>query len=137
VYVAQQTQAEAENQVYLRNLLASILARQAAADANHKGSTQGGGTSDPAGTSVPLQGTKSADEATPNSGGSAATSGGSSGDRVDTSLVVSKSGPLVPALILALVLGLCLLTAIEVRRRSRRAATVSGGDDSGPISNGE
>ena len=87
-----------------------------------------------------LQGAKSADGPNQHAaaiGGSAATSGGASGNRVDTSLVVSKSGPLVPALILALVLGFCLLTAIEVRRRTRRAAGVSGGDDDGPVANGD
>jgi hypothetical protein len=132
-FVAQQTQIDQENQVYIRNFISGLLQRQAAANARGTSSTQGHGTSGSVGASASLQGAKSPDGSTPNpaTDGSAATSGGASGNRVDTSLVVSKSGPLVPALILALVLGFCLLTAIEVRRRSRRAAGVSDGDNGG------
>jgi hypothetical protein len=135
VWVAQQTQAQLENQVYLRNLIAALLQRQAAANAKAAESTQGSGTSGSPGASASLQGAKSADgpnQNAPGSGGSTAT-----GNRVDTSLVVSKSGPLLPALILTLVFGFCLLTAIEVRRRSRRAAGASSGDDDGPLTNGD
>jgi hypothetical protein len=139
-FVSQQTQIDLENAVYLRNFIAGLLERQAAADANRTGSTQGGGTSAHPGGSVSLQGAKSSDGANQHAAtiaGSAATSGGASGNRVDTSLVVSKSGPFVPALILALVLGFCLLTAIEVRRRARRAAGVSGGGGDGSMTDGD
>jgi hypothetical protein len=135
VSVAQQNQAQQENQVYLRNFIAALLQRQADAKPRRTESALGGGTSGSPGGNVSLQGAKSTDGPNATTGSSAATSSGSSTSRDDTSLVVSKSGPLVPALILALVLGLCLVTAIEVRRRSRRAAAVSGGEDDAPVSN--
>ena len=136
VSVAQQTQAQLENEVYLRNRLAGILQKQAEANAR-AGSTQGDGTSGAVGSNGSLQAATSADGPNrhPATGGSAATSGGASANRVDTSLVVSKSGSFVPALILALVLGFCLLTAIEVRRRTRRAGGATGNE--GPITNGD
>ena len=101
------------------------------------GSTQGDGTSGAVGSNGSLQAATSADGPNrhPATGGSAATSGGASANRVDTSLVVSKSGSFVPALILALVLGFCLLTAVEVRRRTRRAGGATGNE--GPITNGD
>ena len=113
-------------------LFARNLQLQAEADASRSGSTHGDGTDGSQEAGASLHGAKSADGLNQHAR-AAATSGGSSGSRVNTSLVVSKSGALVPALILALVLGFCLLTAaIEVRRRTRRrAAGVQGRDDNG------
>ena len=55
-FVSQQTQLDLENQIYLRNFIAALLQRQAAADAKRTESAQGGGTSGrPTGASVSLQ----------------------------------------------------------------------------------
>jgi hypothetical protein len=122
VSVYLQTQAQLNNEENLRKYIAFLLQGQTAATASGQGSTQGHATSGP----LSSQGAKSA--GLPANGDSTATAGGSSSNRVNTSLVVSKSGPLVPVLILTFVLGFCVLTAIEVRRRIRRAAEVSAGD---------
>ena len=128
VSVAQQTQAAVKERAFLKNYIALLLRMQAEANAKHTGT---GGTKGPQSASVSLQGATTADRLkghAPATGGAAATSGGSSGNRVGTSLVVSNGGPLLPALILALVLGFGL-TAVAVRRRTGRAAGVPGGDD--------
>ncbi len=125
--VALETQEGLENQARIDSLLSGALQRQAAANANRTGSTQGIGTSSPPGASVSSQAKSGDGQHAPATGSSAATSG----NRVDTSLVVSKSAPLGPVLILALVLGFCVLTAIAVRRRTRRAAGGRGGDSDG------
>ena len=54
--VSQQTQLELENQAHIQSLLSGPLQRQAAANANRTGSTQGGGTSSPPGASASSQG---------------------------------------------------------------------------------
>ena len=133
-YVSQQTQIDLENHVYLQNFLAALLQRQAAANAR-AGSAQTHGSSDPPSASVSSQGA-STDGANlfPVTAGSGAATSGSSANRVNTSLVVSKRGPFLPVLILALVLVLGF-TVIAVRRRTRRAAGASGGDNDGPVTN--
>jgi hypothetical protein len=121
--VSQQVQTQLENEAYLRNLLAHLLGAQAAANANRNGSAQEHGTSN----AQSLQGAKSAGGRTrnaPTAGGSTAGSSGSSANRLSASLGVSKNESFVPSLILGLVLGFSLLAAIEVRRRTRRAALV-------------
>jgi hypothetical protein len=133
VSVSQQAQTQQTYAVYLKNYLAYVLRQEAEAAARHPVSTGGSATSGSPGASVPLQGANTSDKLNrpaPATGGAAATSGGSSGNRHGPGLGVSNSGPLVPALILAVVLAICLL-AIEIRRRSQRAVGVSGGDNGG------
>jgi len=121
--VSQQIQNAVQARALWLRLLAERAQGQAAANANH--TAQVDGTNGP----PSVQGATRADGLNLRAlatGGSTATSGGSSGNSLNTSLGVSKSGPLVPALILALVL-VFGLTAIVVRRRTRRAAAVPCG----------
>ena len=120
--INQQIVADGLEKLYLQKYIAGLLQNQGAAGAN--GSSEGRGTSGP----LSSQGPKSADGPI---GQAQATggSGASSGNRVNASLVVSKSGLLVPILILAGVLVFSAATAIEVRRRTRRAAGVPASDN--------
>ena len=131
--VSQQIQLQNANQIYLRSLFAALRQGQAAANAKAT-RAHGGGTSGVRGASTSLHGAQSTDGVNrqTTTAGSGSTAGSSSANSANTSLIVSKRGPLLPALILALVLA-CGVTAMEVRRRTRRAAGVpSGGDGSPP-----
>lgn len=128
VSVSEQTQADQKERAYIFSYIAWMLQQQAKANAKHAGSAQGRSMSDP----PSVQGVTRTDglnRHTPATGDSAATSSGSSGNSLNASLGVSKSEPPYPALILALVLGFFVLTAIEVRRRTRRAAGAPAGDN--------
>ena len=133
VSVSQQTQTQQAYEVYLRNYLAYVLRQESQAAARHPASSGGSGTNNASGASVPLQGANTSDklgQSASATGASGATSGGSTGKHAEASVVVGKNGSLVPAVLLALALGLSLLAVmLEVRRRTRRVAGASGGDN--------
>jgi hypothetical protein len=141
VSVSQQNATQQTYSAYLKKYLAYVLQQEANAAARHPVTAAGSATSGSAGASVPLRGANAADrlnQPATATGGSATNSGGTSGDRVHTSVVAGKSGSMVLTVLLTLVLALSLLTAIAVRGRTRRTAGVSAGDNGGrSVTNGD
>jgi hypothetical protein len=124
--VSQEIQADQPSQAYYQKAIAGYQPWGAGAGASSPASA-GSGANSGQGSSASAQTGASADEHSQSAGAgnSEGLAGGPSSTRANTSLVVGKSGPLEPVVIISLVL-VFALAAVEIRRRARRAAAAHG-----------